>query len=101
MAVYTHEPMGCIPNPHWPCTQVAHLIGDDENELHVFAERIGMQRAWFQAHGRLPHYDLTPQRYEMAIAAGAETMTLREFAVRFLKPRQSPPRRRRRLPEAK
>lgn len=88
MAVYTHEPMGCIPNRRYPCAQVAHMIADTEEELHAFAERIGMQRAWFHRGRRLPHYDLTPQRYQMALAAGAETMTLRAFAERFLRARR-------------
>lgn len=90
MPLYTHEPMGCVPNHRWRWSQVAHLIGDTDDELHDFARRIGMQRTWFQADGRLPHYDLTPERYRLALAAGAETMTLRTFAVRFLrrKPRR-------------
>jgi hypothetical protein len=88
LAVYTHEPMGWIPNHRWPFSQVAHLIGDTDEELHDFARRIGMQRAWFQPDGRLPHYDLTPERYRLALAAGAETMPLREFAVRFLRPKK-------------
>lgn len=88
MAVYTHEPMGCIPNERWPWSLVAHMIADSDDELHDFAAQIGMQRSWFQAGSRLPHYDLTPERYSQAIACGAQTMTLREFAVRFLRRRK-------------
>ena len=87
--VYTHEPMGCVPNHKWQWSRVAHLIGDTNDELHDFARRIGMQRPWFQPDGRLPHYDLTPERYRLAVAAGAETMSLRAFAVRFLRRTQS------------
>lgn len=85
MAVYTHEPMGCVPSQRWPWAQVAHLVGDTDDELHDFAQRIGMHRAWFQAGGRLPHYDLNPERYRLAIDAGAQTMSLRAFAARFLR----------------
>ena len=88
MSVYTHEPMGCIPKPNWPCSQVAHLIGDTEEELHDFAQQIGMQRSWFHDGGKLPHYDLTLERYQRAIAAGAETMSWRAFATRFLRRKQ-------------
>lgn len=43
----------------------------DIEELHAFAERIGMRRAWFQAHHVTPHYDLTPTRRELAVTLGA------------------------------
>jgi hypothetical protein len=65
------------------------LVGDTDDELHDFAQRIGMQRSWFHTGGKLSHYDLTPERYRLALAAGAETMTWRAFAVRFL--RRKPP----------
>lgn len=39
--------------------------------LHLLAERIGLRRAWFQNHPTLPHYDLTPQKRALAVAAGA------------------------------
>jgi len=50
-----------------------HLTTDDLTlaELHRFAERIGMQPNWFQAHNFCPHYDLTPKRRELAVALGA------------------------------
>jgi hypothetical protein len=56
-----------------------HLFTDGELEdLHRFAELIGMKRAWFQDHWRIPHYDLTPARRDRAIAAGAVALTRRE-----------------------
>lgn len=49
-----------------------HLFTDGALEdLHTFALQIGLRRAWFQAHERLPHYDLTPPRRKLALAAGA------------------------------
>lgn len=50
-----------------------HMFTDslDLEELHVFAENIGMRRAWFQAHRVAPHYDLVPSRRERALALGA------------------------------
>lgn len=52
-----------------------HLFTDGEiEELHLFAEKIGMRRAWFQ-NSRIPHYDLTPQRRRVAVAAGAKELT--------------------------
>ena len=52
--------------------QWCHLWTDgDLEELHAFAARIGMRRAWFQNHALLPHYDLVPSRRTKAIALGA------------------------------
>lgn len=50
-------------------TRWCHLISDvSEEELHAFAVRIGMRRAWYQPG----HYDLTPRRRAAAIRAGAQ-----------------------------
>lgn len=49
-----------------------HLTTDGPlEELHAFAARIGMKRAWFQEHRFAPHYDLTPGRRVRAVALGA------------------------------
>lgn len=59
----------------------SHLFCDgDLDELHAFAVRIGMRRAWFQdwpAH-RFPHYDVVAAKRERAIQAGAVAVTWRE-----------------------
>jgi hypothetical protein len=52
--------------------QWCHLYADTEAELHAFAVRIGMKRAWAQVSRRgTPHYDLTPGRRAAAVKAGA------------------------------
>lgn len=52
-----------------------HLTVNGETDehlaaLHDLAGRIGLKRSWFQ-NKRTPHYDLTPNKREEAIAAGA------------------------------
>lgn len=55
-----------------------HLFSDvGVDELHAFAERIGMRRAWFQDQ-RIPHYDLTAARRRLAIACGAVEVNRRQ-----------------------
>ncbi|MGE3289387.1 MAG: DUF4031 domain-containing protein [Pseudonocardia sp.] len=66
-----------------------HLVSDadDPTELHAFAARIGLRRAWFQP-GRRPgdgspdptknHYDLTEEARARAVAAGAVEITAHE-----------------------
>lgn len=48
-----------------------HLGCDgDVQELHAFAEKIGLKREWFQSHS-VPHYDLVPSKRQLAVANGA------------------------------
>lgn len=57
-----------------------HMATDgDPEELHTFAARIGMRRAWFQDHLILPHYDLTEGRRAAAVALGAAEVTGRDM----------------------
>ena len=58
-----------------------HLTTDGTlDELHAFAERIGLRRAWFQEHTSAPHYDLTPSKQARALLAGAVFVPAREQA---------------------
>lgn len=63
--------------------QSCHLWTDGPiEELHRFAESIGMRRAWFQQHPTLPHYDLTPNRRRLAVRAGATEVNMLEYMRR-------------------
>ncbi len=62
--------------------QSCHMSVDadaDLEELHLFAEKIGLQRRWFQNRPGLPHYDLTPTRRAAAVRAGAIEVEHAEF----------------------
>ncbi len=56
-------------------TPSCHMWTDgDPEELHVFAESIGLKRVWFQPATKprsLSHYDLVPTKRAAAVAAGA------------------------------
>lgn len=70
--VYVDPLMDCVPNPNWRWDRACHLFADDVRELHAFAKKIGLRRAWFQYKpGKLPHYDLNDKRRAAAIKAGA------------------------------
>ena len=64
-------------NGDWWC----HLFADTLDELHAFAERIGLLRSWFQGD----HYDLTPKRRAAAVAAGALEVDRRALAKRRIR----------------
>ncbi len=69
-----------------------HLTTDgDLEELHAFAARIGLRRAWFQEHSKVPHYDLTPSRRVLALYEGAVFVEARQQAIRRRVQRASVP----------
>jgi hypothetical protein len=70
-----------------------HLMSDqiDPAELHAFAARIGLKRAWFQ-QGRIPvhdHYDVTEGMRRAAVAAGAVQVDIREMSELLQQKRQA------------
>jgi Protein of unknown function (DUF4031) len=72
---------------HW-----SHLTADTKDELHTFAELLGLRRSWFQTCKRSAscqppercphwHYDVTDPQREQAIAAGARPVDIREMGA--------------------
>ena len=58
----------------------AHLVSDESyDELHAFAERLGMPRRAFQGD----HYDVPAELRELAIELGASPVTGRELITRL------------------
>jgi hypothetical protein len=66
MAVYVDN--GQI---EWRGKLWCHLVADSLDELHQFAIRLGLKRAWFQDRARYPHYDVTVSVREKALRLGA------------------------------
>ncbi len=63
--------------------EYCHLATDgDLDELHAFAERIGVPRVAFHAGARHPHYDLTPNRRTLAVEHGAVEVSSKELVRR-------------------
>lgn len=63
----------------WKLGPSCHLITDGENEeLHEFAARLGLKKAWFQTDGD-PHYDLTAGKRALAVRLGAVELEDRPF----------------------
>lgn len=59
-----------------------HMWADTADELHAFASRLALKRAWFQDHRLLPHYDLTGPRRLRALVLGAVECSPKEFVRR-------------------
>ena len=62
-----------------------HLVSDTSlEELHRFAESLGLRREWFQVKS-VPHYDLTGEVYELALERGAILVSSREIVLRAVR----------------
>lgn len=68
---------------NWP--KSCHLTADTEQELHAFAARLGLKRAWFQGHHKNPvfwHYDLTENKRNQAVRMKAIEITWEQWHER-------------------
>lgn len=85
MVVYVDEAIWPWRGRRW-----AHLVADEAEELHRFAERLGLRRAWFQHRPGRPwrdHYDIPAELRNRAVALGARPVGSREL-VRILAARR-------------
>src|SRR3954452_17098667 len=72
------------PDTALPFARWCHMATDGSfAELHAFAARLGLRRAWFQGD----HYDLPPHGRERALALGAEAGATRELLERMTRAR--------------
>ena len=89
MAVYVDDSniQATIPNGRARHTsQWSHLFADTQEELHEFAERLGLRRSYFQpgkprgdgSPSPHWHYDVTAGKRQQAIRLGAQPVTWRE-----------------------
>jgi hypothetical protein len=64
----------------WRGRRWAHLVSDESyDELHEFAEQLGIPRRAFQGD----HYDIPDDVHDLAIELGAELVEGRELARRL------------------
>jgi hypothetical protein len=71
-----------VDEPLWPAhgRLWSHLVSDTSyEELHVFAERLGVSRTAFDRD----HYDIPAARFELALRLGATLLPPRELVARL------------------
>jgi hypothetical protein len=62
-----------------------HLVSDTSlDELHEFAGVLGLRREWLHRKS-IPHYDLTGEVYDRALAHGATLVSSRELVRRAVR----------------
>lgn len=82
-----------IDPPRWPAhgRLWSHLVSDaDLDELHAFADRVGLPRRAFEGD----HYDVPAELYDQAVAAGAEPVEGRVLLSRLVASGLRVPKRR-------
>lgn len=92
MSVYVDPLMRVARSDRWPFHLACHLIADTVDELHQFADKLGLKHKWFQDKG-VPHYDLTKNKRYMAVRLGAKQLTREEFAEMYYRTRKVQKRR--------
>jgi hypothetical protein len=62
---------------------MCHLLADTDDELHTMADKIGVQRKWWQSPARTSgsHYDIALSKRRLAVLHGAVEITLRQAAA--------------------
>lgn len=84
MSVFVGPVLPCPPDDRFEWPERAVLFADSVQELHDFAVRLGLLRAWFrwdQPNG-MPHYPITGGMRAVAIKAGAVPLSEHEAARR-------------------
>jgi hypothetical protein len=76
-ALRVHDPRRACGEP------TCHLATDGPiDELHRFAQSIGVPRMAFHARAKHPHYDLRAHHRALAVAAGAVEVTSKDLVRR-------------------
>lgn len=55
------------------------MVATTLEELHDFAQSIGVKPHFFHKHKRLSHYDITTEQHATALIAGAKLVSTREI----------------------
>ena len=58
---------------------MCHMLADSLDELHAMADKIGVNRKWFQ-NTRNPHYDICKSKWALAVGHGAVEINRRQLA---------------------
>jgi len=80
MTVYVDDMRLKVQLPGMRPARWSHLLADTPEELHEFAQRLGLRREWAQDEDNpiTFHYDVTDTKRREAIALGAKAITIRE-----------------------
>jgi hypothetical protein len=67
---------------------MCHMIADSVEELHEMADKIGVQRKYFQSKS-YPHYDIALSKKKIAVEHGAKAISCKELVLIIQKARRT------------
>lgn len=76
MTVYVDD-MYRYPMGRFGRMKMSHMIADTEAELHAMADKIGLDRRWYQGD----HYDVSMTLRDYAGAFGVVYVTMKQLAA--------------------
>lgn len=74
MAVYVDKPIYRFRR-----MVMCHMVADTLDELHAMADKIGVDRRWFQSQASTPHYDICRAKRVRAVHNGAIEVDRRQM----------------------
>lgn len=79
MTVYVDD-MHTVPLGRYRKMKMSHMIADSLDELHLMADKIGVDRRWYQGppKTRVAHYDICLSKRGLAVKHGAVEITMSE-----------------------
>jgi len=63
---------------------IGHLVADSEQELHLFAQKLGLKREYYQ-NKRWPHYDLTSNNMKQKAKVNGAILISSKEIIKVLK----------------
>lgn len=82
MAVYVDD-----MNAQYGRMKMVHMLADSDSELHEMADKIGVNRKWWQSPEKTSgsHYDICLSKKALAIKNGAIEITWRQASAMNLR----------------
>ena len=81
MTVYVDD-MHLYPIGNYRGMKMSHMIADSDEELHEMAQKIGIDKKWWQKPPKhQSHYDIAMAKREQAIALGGIPITMRQCSA--------------------
>lgn len=70
---------------------MCHMIADTDEELHAMADKIGVQRKWWQSPEKTSgsHYDIALSKKALALRYGAVQITWRQCGMMNIRRRKT------------
>ena len=78
MTVYVDKPV-FTTGAKKPRQTYAHMVASTLDELHEFAQKIGVKPHFFHKTPMMPHYDINAKQQAEAVQAGAKEISSRDL----------------------